>query len=149
MTAFVSWLQHDTAGLLTLAVRLEALERATLAVARWLAERPEVERVLHPALPSCDGHELWRRDFTGSASVFSVLFDERYTKEQLTAFVNALELFEIGYSWGGVTSLVLPHFDLPRQHASVRRGSLVRFNIGLESVDDLVADLDRALQVLA
>ena len=131
-------------GLQTLAVRLAALERSTLAVARWLAERPEIERVLHPALPSCPGHELWRRDFTGSTSIFSVVFRERYPKERILAVLDALELFGVGFSWGGVTSLVVPHFELPRTTPTQRRESLVRFNIGLEDPNDLVADLERA-----
>ncbi|HYD53295.1 MAG TPA: cystathionine beta-lyase [Gemmatimonadaceae bacterium] len=135
-------------GLQTLAVRLETLERNTLAVARWLAERPEVERVLHPALPSCPGHALWRRDFTGSSSIFSVELDARYSRERIAAFVDALRLFRIGWSWGGVTSLAVPQFDVPRQHESARRASLVRFNVGLESVEDLVADLEQALATL-
>jgi cystathionine beta-lyase len=136
-------------GLKTLAVRLAALERSTLEVARWLAARPEVEAVLHPALPSCPGHELWRRDFTGSTSVFSVVFDARYTEAQLTAFVEALALFALGFSWGGVASLVVPHFAPPRDHPTVRRGSLVRFNVGLEATEDLIADLEQALGRLA
>ncbi|HEU4700055.1 MAG TPA: cystathionine beta-lyase [Gemmatimonadales bacterium] len=135
-------------GLQTLAVRLAALERSTLAVARWLAERPEVERVLHPALPSCPGHELWCRDFTGSTSIFSVVFQPRYTEAQLLAFADALELFEIGYSWGGVTSLVVPQFGIPRSTPTQRRESLVRFNVGLERVEDLLADLAQALERL-
>jgi cystathionine beta-lyase len=132
-------------GLQTLAVRLEALERNTLEVARWLAARPEIEAVLHPALPSCPGHEIWRRDFTGSTSVFSVVFDARFTGAQLERFADDLELFELGYSWGGVTSLVVPVPGPPRDHPSPRVGSLVRFNVGLESTADLIADLERAL----
>jgi cystathionine beta-lyase len=133
----------------TLAVRLRALESSTLAVAHWLAERPEIERVLHPALPSCPGHEIWRRDFTGSTSVFSIVFQPRYGREQLLAFVDALELFEIGWSWGGVTSLAVPQFDLPRDQESPRMRSLVRLNIGLERREDLIADLEQSLRRLA
>jgi cystathionine beta-lyase len=132
----------------TLAVRLRALEASTLAVARWLAARPEIERVLHPALPSCPGHEIWRRDFTGSTSVFSIVFQPGYDRERLMAFVDDLALFEIGWSWGGVTSLAVPQFDLPRDEQSPRVRSLVRLNIGLESTDDLIADLARALERL-
>jgi cystathionine beta-lyase len=135
-------------GMQTLAVRLRALETSTLMVARWLADRPEIERVLHPALPSCPGHDIWRRDFTGSTSVFSIVFQPHYGREQLLAFVDDLELFEIGYSWGGVTSLAVAQFDLPRDAESPRRSSLVRLNIGLESTEDLIADLERALQRL-
>jgi cystathionine beta-lyase len=135
-------------GMQTLAVRLDALQQSTLAVARWLAGRPEIERVLHPALPSCPGHELWRRDFTGSTSIFSIVFHEMYSKEQVLRFVDELELFEIGYSWGGVTSLAVPHFAPPRNKPTVRPNSLVRLNIGLERTEDLLADLDRALATL-
>jgi cystathionine beta-lyase len=132
-------------GLQTLAVRLAALERSTLEVAHWLAARPEIDAVLHPALPSCPGHDIWKRDFTGSTSVFSVVFDARYTEAQLNAFADDLALFELGYSWGGVTSLVVPIPGPRREHDSPRAGSLVRFNIGLESTEDLIADLERAL----
>jgi len=135
-------------GLLTLGVRLKALEASTLEVARWLAARPEIETVLHPALPSCPGHEIWQRDFTGSTSVFSVVFDAKYSMDAIRAFVDSLELFEIGWSWGGVTSLAVPQFTIPRSHPQFRRESLVRFNIGLESPSDLIADLERGLGVL-
>ncbi|HEX8850260.1 MAG TPA: cystathionine beta-lyase [Gemmatimonadaceae bacterium] len=135
-------------GMQTLAVRLRALEASTLRVARWLAERPEIERVLHPALPSCPGHEIWRRDFTGSTSVFSVVFDERIGADRILAFVDALELFEIGYSWGGVTSLAVPQFTIRRNTPSFRRNSIVRLNIGLEATEDLIADLEQAMAVL-
>ena len=134
-------------GMLTLAVRLRALEQSTLAVARWLADRPDIERVLHPALPSCPGHDIWKRDFTGSTSVFSVVFDARYTKEQLFAFIDALDLFEIGYSWGGVTSLAVPMFVLARIGEGYGE-RVVRFNVGLEEPRDLIADLERAFGVL-
>jgi cystathionine beta-lyase len=133
-------------GMQTLAVRLRALETSTLAVARWLAGRPEIERVLHPALPSCPGHEIWRRDFTGSTSIFSIVFQPRYGREQLLAFIDDLALFEIGWSWGGVTSLAVPHFAPPRNFPDVRRDALVRLNIGLESTEDLIADLEQALE---
>jgi cystathionine beta-lyase len=130
-------------GLQTLGVRLAHLERSALAVARWLAERPEITQVLHPALPSCSGHEIWKRDFTGSASVFSVRFDARFSEDALVRFIDRLKLFKIGFSWGGVTSLVMPQFHLAR---SVRPAPerLVRFNVGLEDTDDLIADLQQA-----
>jgi cystathionine beta-lyase len=131
-------------GLQTLAVRLRALEAGTLEVARWLGERPEVARVLHPALPSCPGHELWRRDFTGSTSVFTVELEPSIPRSRVRAFVDALELFAVGWSWGGVTSLAVP--VNPRRTVAARRaGALVRFNVGLESTADLIADLERGL----
>jgi len=136
-------------GMQTLAVRLERLERSTLEVARWLAARSEIARVLHPALPSCPGYDLWRRDFTGSTSVFSVEFVPAYRRARVHAFVDALQLFEIGWSWGGVTSLAVP-VNPPRTVATRREGVLVRFNIGLESPADLVEDLEQGLaQLLA
>jgi cystathionine beta-lyase len=134
-------------GMQTLAVRLERLERSTLDVANWLARRPEIARVLHPALPSCPGHELWRRDFTGSTSVFSVEFIASHRRARVHAFVDALQLFEIGWSWGGVTSLAVP-VNPPRSVAGRRAGVLVRFNIGLEAPSDLLADLEGALSQL-
>ncbi|HEY1976292.1 MAG TPA: cystathionine beta-lyase [Candidatus Baltobacteraceae bacterium] len=129
-------------GLQTLAVRLSAIERSTLEIARWLSQRPEVERVLHPALPSCPGHEFWKRDFTGSSGVFSVVFKPGPTQEQVFAFVDALELFEVGYSWAGVTSLAVSYTIRGYEHR------IVRFSIGLESTEDLIADLERALTKL-
>jgi cystathionine beta-lyase len=132
-------------GMKTLAVRLKAIEVAALELARWLAGRPEVELVLHPALPSCPGHEFWKRDFTGSAGVFSIVFHRRYSKAQVLAFVDQLELFEIGYSWGGVTSLAVA-YDFHGTPARPDYGHrLVRLNIGLEDVADAKADLEQAL----
>ena len=135
-------------GLQTLGVRLSAVEDSALAIARWLSERPEVELVLHPALPSCPGHELWKRDFSGSSGVFSCVFAPGPTREQVLAFVDALQLFEIGYSWAGTTSLAVAytigsaHGRPPYDHR------LVRFSVGLESASDLMADIERALQAL-
>ena len=99
--------------------------------------------LLHPAFPSCPGHEHWRRDFGGSASLFSVIFGG-WTRAQVETFVDALTLFGIGYSWGGVASLVLAYADLDRP-TSETGPLLVRFNIGLEDPADLIADIDQAL----
>ena len=135
-------------GMQTLGVRLSALERSTLEIARWLAGREEIATVLHPALPSCPGHELWKRDFTGSTSVFSVEFRPEVRRSRVRAFVDALELFEIGWSWGGVTSLAVP-VNPPRTASEGRRaGALVRFNVGLEDPADLLADLAGGLRSL-
>ena len=132
-------------GLQTLAVRLSAIESSALAVAKWLAARPEIELVLHPALPSCPGYEFWKRDFLGSSGVFSFVFKPGPSQEQVHAFVDGLQLFKVGYSWGGVASLALS-YDInripgrpPYEHR------IVRLNIGLESTEDLIADLDQAL----
>jgi cystathionine beta-lyase len=131
-------------GLKTLGVRLERLEKSTLEVARWLASQPGIQTVLHPALPSCSGHEFWRRDFSGSSSVFSVVFDPRFTAAQVAAFADRLSLFKVGFSWGGVTSLVIafPKLDRPGRDY---RGRLVRLNVGLEEPEDLIADLAQSL----
>lgn len=131
-------------GLQTLGVRLARLEASTLAVARWLAEHPAIGSVRHPALPSCPGHEHWKRDFVGSSSVFSVIFAERFGAEQVAEFIDALELFKIGFSWGGVTSLVVGYPNLSRPGENFG-GRVVRFNIGLEEPEDLIADLRQAL----
>ena len=134
-------------GLKTLGVRLARLEQSTLQVAQWLSQRAEVERVLHPALPSCPGHAIWQRDFTGSASVFSFILAERYSAADAAAFADALRLFKAGYSWGGVNSLALTYRGLNRlKNAAGNR--LVRLNIGLEEPDDLIADLARAFETL-
>ena len=134
-------------GLQTLAVRLEKLEASTLEVARWCETQPQVETVLHPALPSCPGHENWKRDFTGSASIFSILFERRYTPEQVNAFVDSLKLFGIGWSWGGTHSLAMAYPDLARPTGDYA-GRIVRLNIGLEEPADLIADLSAALSTL-
>ena len=132
-------------GLQTLAVRLSAIEKSALEVAAWLAARPEVEAVLHPALPSCPGHEFWKRDFLGSSGVFSVVFKPGPTQEQVFAFVENLKLFKIGYSWAGVTSLAVAYNinRLPNRPGYDHR--IVRLSIGLESTSDLIADLTQAL----
>jgi cystathionine beta-lyase len=132
-------------GLKTLAVRLKAIEDSALQLARWLAENPDIDIVLHPALPSCPGHEFWKRDFVGSTGVFSIVFDARYSKQQVLAFVNALELFEIGYSWAGVTSLAVAYDFHSTPNRPNYGARIVRFSIGLEDVEDLRADLLQAL----
>jgi cystathionine beta-lyase len=132
-------------GMKTLAVRLKALEEAALALARWLDQRPEIELVLHPALSSCPGHEFWKRDFTGSTGLFSIVFRQQFTKPQVLRFVDALELFEIGYSWAGVTSLAVAYDFHSTQSRPDYGHRIVRLNIGLEDVDDLQADLAHAL----
>jgi cystathionine beta-lyase len=132
-------------GFQTLAVRLSAIENSALQIAKWLADCPEVERVLHPALPSCPGHEFWKRDFLGSSGVFSIVFKPGPTQAQAHAFVDGLTLFRIGYSWGGVSSLVNSYNigRIPGRPPYEHR--IVRLNIGLESTHDLIADLQQSL----
>ena len=134
-------------GLQTMGVRLERLEASTLEVAGWLAEQPEAETVLHPALPSCPGHELWKRDFDGSASIFSIVFAPHVSPAAVESFADGLRLFKTGYSWGGVTSLVMTYPQLARPGRDFG-GRLVRFNIGLEEPGDLIADLMQSLEAM-
>jgi len=136
-------------GLQTLAVRLAAIEASALSIARWLHSRPEVESVLHPALPSCPGHEFWKRDFLGSSGVFSIVFRPGPTQQQVHNFVDALKLFRVGYSWGGVASLAVAYDigRIPGRPPYDHR--IVRLNIGLEATSDLIGDLEQALAKLS
>jgi cystathionine beta-lyase len=137
-------------GLRTLAVRLERHYKSGLAVARWLEQRPEVLRLLHPALPSHPGHAIWRRDFSGACGLFSMVL-KPVPQKAVYAFLDTLELFGIGASWGGYESLAIP-FDCTPLRTAIRwapGGPTVRFHIGLEAVDDLIADLEHAFAVMA
>ena len=131
-------------GLRTLSVRMKAHEASALQIAKWLQTQPDVAAVFHPALPECPGHDIWKRDFNGSAGLFS--FIHKGDAATAAAFVDALELFGIGYSWGGFESLALP--VQPEKYLSIvswdEEGTLIRLQIGLEDTDDLVADLDQA-----
>ena len=131
-------------GLRTLAVRLAQHHRSGLEMARWLAQRPEVARVLHPALESDPGHAIWRRDFTGASGLFSVVLKPA-PQTAVDALLNTVELFGMGYSWGGFESLVIP-FDCASYRTATQwspGGPTLRFHIGLENVEDLKADLAR------
>lgn len=131
-------------GLRTMAVRLKRHGESAFAVARWFQTRPEVERVLYPALPEDPGHAIWKRDFAGASGLFSVVF-KPCAKAALARFVDGLEHFSIGASFGGYESLVLP-FD-PSHYRTVTKwdakGPCLRFHIGLEDVNDLLEDLER------
>jgi cystathionine beta-lyase len=135
-----AWL--GSRGLRTMAVRLKQHEQNALGVAQWLKGRTEVGRVLHPALPDCPGHEYWKRDFKGSSGLFSFEL-KGADKSQRAAFVDALKLFGIGYSWGGYESLAIPA-DPHRTVSRAPAENLVRLHIGLEDPDDLIADLAAA-----
>lgn len=132
-------------GLQTLAVRLDQLERNTLTLAHWLAARPEVERVLHPAFADCPGHELWKRDFTGSSSVFSIVLKPDWSPGRIATWLDTLALFGLGFSWGGVASLAMAYPKLSRLPDG-QGARLVRLNIGLEHAEDLIADLAQAFE---
>lgn len=133
-------------GLRTMAVRLDQHGRSALRIAEWLATRPEVARVLHPALPSCPGHEHFVRDFKGASGLFSLVLNGGDDKAR-AALIDGLDHFGIGFSWGGYESLVIPAD--PARHRSATRweaeGPLVRLQIGLEDPDDLIADLEAGL----
>ncbi len=139
----------------SIALRYEAHDLAARTLARWFETREEIAQVLHPALAGSPGHENWRRLCGASdlaAGLFSVVFDERYSTEQVDRFCDSLELFRLGYSWGGPISLVVPYdIGLMRDAAVARwphRGTLVRFSVGLEAVEDLQRDLEHALGAL-
>jgi cystathionine beta-lyase len=137
-------------GLRTLSIRLERHFKSGLAVARWLEQRPEVLRMLHPALPSHPGHAIWKRDFSGASGLFSMVL-KPVPQKAAYAFLDTLDLFGIGASWGGYESLAIPFDCTPLRTASRWQpgGPTVRFHIGLEAVDDLIADLERGFAALA
>ena len=137
-------------GLRTMGVRLAQHQQSGLTVARWLEQRPEVLRVLHPALPAHPGHAIWKRDFTGACGLFSVVF-KPVPDKAVHAFLNALTLYGIGASWGGYESLAIPFNCKPIRTASAWApgGPTVRLHIGLEDVSDLIADLERGFAAMA
>ncbi len=131
-------------GLRTMDLRLREAERQGLALATWLRERPEVLRVIHPALPDHPDHDLWKRDFSGSSGLFSIVL-KPVSEAAVAALLDGLELFGLGYSWAGFESLVVPVDCTPRRTATrfAPGGPMLRFSVGLEDIEDLKADLDR------
>jgi cystathionine beta-lyase len=137
-------------GLRTLATRLAQHERAGLEMARWLEQRPEVARVLHPGLPSHPQHKIWKRDFLGSSGLFSIILKPAKTAA-VAAMLDGLELFGMGFSWGGYESLIIP-FDPTGYRTATQwkaEGPALRLHIGLEDLDDLKADLEEGFVRLA
>jgi cystathionine beta-lyase len=133
----------------SLPLRYAAQDRAARSLAQWLRRRPEIAQVLHPALEGSPGHAHWAASCSAAAGLFSVLFDERHAMAQVDRFVDALRLFRIGYSWGGPVSLVMPYqLAHMRSLSPPPRGTLVRFSVGFEAIEDLVADLEQALATL-
>ena len=136
-------------GLPSIQVRYEAHDRAARALAQWWSQQSEVTQVLHPALPDSPGHAHWKAVCNDQAAgLFSVVFDERFGAAQVDAFVDALQLFKIGFSWAGPMSLAVPYDIKALRKDSTWRGTLVRFSLGLEAVEDLIADCTQALPAL-
>ncbi|MFQ3453505.1 cystathionine beta-lyase [Bradyrhizobium sp. UFLA01-814] len=136
-------------GVRTLSVRLAQHHRSGLEIARWLGARPEVDRVLHPALDTDPGHAIWKRDFTGASGLFSIVL-KPVPQTAVDAMLNALTLFGMGFSWGGFESLAIP-FDCSDYRTATKwspGGPTLRLHIGLENLDDLKADLDRGFAAL-
>ncbi|GLS43850.1 cystathionine beta-lyase [Methylobacterium brachythecii] len=137
-------------GLRTMGLRLREHGQRGIAMAEWLQGRPEVARVLHPALPSDPGHSIWKRDFKGASGLFGVILNP-VSEDGLAAMLDGLELFGMGFSWGGFESLVIP-FDPTVYRTATRwqaEGPALRFHIGLEDLDDLKADLEAGFARMA
>jgi cystathionine beta-lyase len=137
----------------SIAIRYAAHDRNARALAHWLGSRDEIAQVLHPAIEGSPGHDNWRAlcgDSDLAAGIFSMVFDERFSSEQVDRFCDGLKLFRLGYSWGGPISLVVPYDIGLMRDASVARwpykGTLVRFSVGLEALSDLRDDLAQALE---
>jgi cystathionine beta-lyase len=135
-------------GLRTLPLRLRQHEKSALEIARWLESLPIIDQVIHPALPSHPEHHLWLRDFTGSSGLFAFVFKEEYAQEKLAAFVNSLQLFGMGYSWGGFKSLITAGKYNRTQESKYAGKTVVRLNIGLEEPEDLIKDLESGFDLL-
>jgi cysteine-S-conjugate beta-lyase len=137
-------------GIRSIGVRLSRQMQSGLVVARWLEQRPEVLRVLHPALPGSPGHEIWERDFSGAPSLFGLVLKPEYSLHAMHAMIDSLKLFGIGASWGGFESLVLPTTDTIRRSAGTGDfgGEIMRLHVGLEDPADLIADLEHGFRQL-
>jgi len=137
-------------GMRSLAVRMPVHEANGLALARWLSKRPEIDKVLHPALKGSAGHAIWKRDFSGASGLFGVVL-KPVAQPALKAFFNALRHFGMGYSWGGFESLCV-HVHPEKNRSATRwtaKGPVLRFHAGLEHIDDLIADLERSFAALS
>jgi cysteine-S-conjugate beta-lyase len=134
-------------GLRTLAVRLKQHQQTAMELAQWLSRHPLVERVLYPALPGDPGHKLWKRDFKGASGLFGVEL-KPCSKTALAGMLDHMELFGMGWSWGGYESLIVPAHPTRTASPFAHKGPLIRLHAGLEAVEDLIADLDAGLERL-
>lgn len=137
-------------GVRTLGVRLREHERNAMTVARWLEQRVEVDHLRHPAFNTCPGHEYFKRDFVGGNGLFSFVLN-RGDKKSVSAMIDGMQHFKLGFSWGGFESLILPAFDLADTRTATKwqaTGPLIRLHIGLEDTEDLISDLERGLERL-
>lgn len=136
-------------GLRTMGVRLQHHQESALSIAHWLESKPQVAKVLHPGLKSHDGHQLWKRDFSGASGLFSFSLKDQ-TADQAKKFVDALEIFGLGYSWGGYESLaVVPNLSDRTVAKKDYGGAVIRLQIGLEDIEDLIADLERGFTAIS
>jgi cystathionine beta-lyase len=136
-------------GIRTLSVRLEEHQDNAIKIAKWLEGRPEVETILHPAFSSCPGHEIWKRDFSGSSGLFSIVLKD-YSDTQVNDMLDGMDYFAMGYSWGGFESLIVP-CDPSKIRSATKwnaAGPLLRIHVGQEDVQDLISDLERGLERL-
>jgi cystathionine beta-lyase len=129
-------------------LRYRAQDQSARTIATQLKQQPLIEAVLHPALPGAPGHEIWARDFSAAASLFSIVFKPEITQAQIDHFVESLQLFHLGFSWGGAVSLAIPYLRNQMHAGYAYEGCLVRFYIGLEDTQDLITDLEQAFQTL-
>ncbi len=134
-------------GLRTLAVRLKQHQQTALELAQWLQRQSAVARVLYPALPEDPGHKIWRRDFKGASGLFGVVL-KRVSHEAVAAMLDHMELFGMGWSWGGFESLIVPSHIVRTARPFAAEGPVLRIHAGLEAVEDLMADLDAGLKRL-
>ena len=137
-------------GLRTLPLRMKQHHASGLTIAQWLQQRPEVHRVMHPALPGDPGHAIWSRDYDGASGLFGFVL-EACSDAQFAAFMDHMDLFKLGYSWGGYESLVVPTYPNTLRSATEwsAPGPAVRIHVGLEAIEDLIADLERGFARLA
>jgi len=135
-------------GLRTLPLRLKQHEQSALEISRWLESLSIIDHVIHPALPSHPQHQLWQRDFSGSSGLFAFVFKQEYAQEKLAVFINALQLFGIGYSWGGFRSLITAGKCNRTRESRYAGRTIIRLNIGLEEPVDLIRDLEAGFELL-